>query len=109
MYLTEMYGFALLKRMIYAFFFWGGGVICAPILSNSFHILITLSKVLTVCIWFMILIASVLLILIIWHALKCSSHLEQAKYASWWEINPTSKLFLDYERDAANCEVLTWS
>lgn len=47
MYLTEMYVFALLKRMIYAFV---GGGICAPILSNSFDIIITLSKVLTVCI-----------------------------------------------------------
>lgn len=50
----------------------------------------------------MILIVSVLLILIISRDLKSSSHLEQAKYTSWWEINPTGKLVLNYEHDAAN-------
>lgn len=44
--------FCIVKKNVLCFLF-GGGVgreICAPILSNSFHILITLSKVLTVCI-----------------------------------------------------------
>lgn len=47
--------FCIVKKNVLCFlFFLGGGAggveICAPILSNSFHILITLSKVLTVCI-----------------------------------------------------------
>lgn len=42
--------FCIVKKNVLCFLLEGGREICAPILSNSFHILITLSKVLTVCI-----------------------------------------------------------